>query len=382
MKILITSGRSFIALEMMRLLKDHTIFIQECQTEYICKYSKYNYWECITVSPSENFEAYKNKILDFIQKNNIELVIPTTEDIFYISRLKSDIETLECTIISDDFEKLKKLHSKKEIMEMSDWLWIEIPKTIEFFSLEELKSYITLHPDFDYVVKPKYSRFANFISSNKISGSKNLDEIKIDLSNNSYILQEYISWNSVCSYSLARKWILVSHMNYECMLTYKGGSGTFLESFQNNHIQIFVKSFCKKYDFDGQISFDYIITSKQKVYLIECNPRPTSGIHLLKNDREFQKRIQDFWTSEKQTLYSLRVGIKNGFSLINMIYTFQVKKFFTWLESIAYDVVFDWSDLNPYLQQLQLLRFYKKLAKQKNMTLSEVTSYDIEYNGN
>jgi glutathione synthase/RimK-type ligase-like ATP-grasp enzyme len=71
--------------------------------------------------------------------------------------------------------------------------------------LEELKNYIDSHRDFNYVVKPKYSRFANFISSNKITGSKSLDDIKIDLSNNSYIFQEYISGKSACSYSLAKK---------------------------------------------------------------------------------------------------------------------------------------------------------------------------------
>jgi predicted ATP-grasp superfamily ATP-dependent carboligase len=382
MNILITSWRSFVALEMMRLLKNHTIFIQECQEEYICKYSKYKHWDCITSSPSEYFEIYKAQILDYIQKNNIKLIIPTTEDIFYISRLKSNIEALGCMLISDDFEKLKKLHSKKQIMEMSEGLWIEIPKTFEFFTLEELKNYIDSHRDFNYVVKPKYSRFANFISSNKITGSKSLDDIKIDLSNNSYIFQEYISGKSACSYSLAKKWTLISHMNYECVLTYKGWSGTFLESFQNETIENFVKVFCKKYKINWQIAFDYIISADGKVYLIECNPRPTSGIHLFKKDTEFQKRIQDFKTQEKQTLYSLRAGIKNGFSFINLIYTFQIKFFFTWIESLGYDVVFDLADIKPFFKQLILLRYYKKLAREKHMTISEVTSYDIEYNGN
>lgn len=381
MNILITSGRSFVALEMMRLLKDHTIFIQECQKEYISKYSKYIHGECITTAPNENFEMYKTQILYFIKKNDIKLVIPTTEDIFYISRFKADIENLGSTIICDNFEKLKKLHSKKQIMEMSEWLGIDIPKTLEFFSLGELKKYITENPRFEYVVKPKYSRFANFISSNKIPGSKSLDEIKIDFTSNSYILQEYISGKSVCSYSLAKNGTLLSHMNYECVLTYNGWSGTFLESFQNDQIQNFVKNFCEKYAIDGQISFDYMITPEWKTYLIECNPRPTSGIHLLKNDIEFQKRILSFWTQEKQDLYSLHEGIRNGFSLINLLYTFQIKKFFTWISSLSYDVVFDTKDLSPFFKQPTLLLYYKHLASEKNMSLSQVTSYDIEYDG-
>lgn len=61
-------------------------------------------------------------------------------------------------------------------------------------------------------------------------------------------------------------------------------------------------------------SFDYMITSDGKAYLIECNPRPTSGIHLLKQTPNFKKDCETFSMEEKQELYSLRSGIKNGFS--------------------------------------------------------------------
>jgi hypothetical protein len=99
-----------------------------------------------------------------------------------------------------------------------------------------------------YVIKPKYSRFGNFISSNVIPKSKSIDEIEIDLDNNSYILQEFIAGQNICSYSIFENGNLVSHLNYNCLLTYNNGSATFFESFENDDILNFVKIFAKKYN--------------------------------------------------------------------------------------------------------------------------------------
>jgi hypothetical protein len=63
------------------------------------------------------------------------------------------------------------------------------------------------------------------------------------------------------------------------------------------------------------------------------------------------------------------------------LYTFKIKKFFTWINSLSYDIVFDIKDILPFLKQAQLLLYYKNLANEKNMSLSQVTSYDIEYDG-
>lgn len=91
MNILITSGRSFVSLELARILKNHDIYIQDFQQEFICKYSKYVKKYFIISSAKFDFENYKKNMMQIIQENNIELVIPTCEDIFYISQFKDEI---------------------------------------------------------------------------------------------------------------------------------------------------------------------------------------------------------------------------------------------------------------------------------------------------
>jgi hypothetical protein len=118
MRILITSGRSFVALEFLRLLTEHELFIQETQENFICKNSKNLKKYFITSSPRYNYESYKKEILEIIKNEPLELIIPTCEDIFYISRFKNEIEELSCKILCDKFDKLKLLHSKIEIIKM------------------------------------------------------------------------------------------------------------------------------------------------------------------------------------------------------------------------------------------------------------------------
>lgn len=381
MKILITSGRAFVSLELARILKNHEIYIQEFQQEFICKHSKYVTKYFIIPSAKFHFEDYKKNMMQIIQENKIELVIPTCEDIFYISQFKDEIIDLWVEIWCDDFEKLKSFHSKKEIMEISEWLWVHIPKTLEFHTKESLKKHIENNKDFKYVVKPKYSRFANFISSNAIKNSISIDDIKIDLENNSYILQEYISGTPICSYSLLNNWDLVSHMSYKALLTYNNGSTTYFETFINKNIENFVIQFAKKYLFHWQISFDFFQKDNGDIYLIECNPRTTSGIHLLKNIPTFQETLENFINKKSYIPFILKEKVRAWFIFVNFLYTFSLSKIWFWFSSLFTDIVFDKNDMQPFLYQTKLLKYYKKISKEKNITLSEVTSYDIEYDG-
>lgn len=279
----------------------------------------------------------------------------------------------------DNFEKLKLLHSKFEIINISKNLWINIPKTFEFNTLENLKKFIKENPKLKYVVKPKYSRFASFISSNIIKNTISLDEIKIDLKRNSYILQEFINWENICSYSIFDNWNLVSHLSYKGILNYKNWSTTYFENFENQEILNFVKNFAKKYKFNWQLSFDYIKDFDWKIYLIECNPRTTSWIHLLKNNKDFKNTFSNFINWKKYDEFLLKWSVKKSFSLINLFFTFNIKKLKKWINSLLRDVVFDVKDIKPFFSQINLLIYYKKLSKEKKLSISEATSIDIEY---
>ena len=94
MKILITSGRSFVALDFVRILQNHEIFVQESQEEHICKKSCYVRETLHTKSPKYFYVEYKKSILKFVKKRKIDIIIPTCEDIFYISQFRDEITEL------------------------------------------------------------------------------------------------------------------------------------------------------------------------------------------------------------------------------------------------------------------------------------------------
>ncbi len=380
MKLLITSWRSFVALEFIRIFKDHEIYIAESQEECICKYSRYVRNIFLTSSPRFCFNDYKKEILNIVQEHSIDLIIPTCEDIFYISQFKDEIIRFWTDIWCDSFQKLKKIHSKFEIIEMVKWLEIHTPKTLEFSSKEILKDFIDMNPIFQYVIKPKYSRFAQNISSNMIAKSLPVEDLNIDLSNNSYILQEYIEWIPLCSYSSFYHGKLVSHTCYSVLLSYKNGSATFFQTCTSAIILNFVTNFAKKYNFHWHISFDFIKKNNGDFFLIECNPRITSGIHLLKNENAFKETVEKTLLKNSISPFILTKKKKAWFFFVNLLFAYKFSNMAVWFQSLFTDIVFDLHDIKPFFYQLRLIQYYKKISKEKYISLSEVTTYDIEYN--
>lgn len=168
-------------------------------------------------------------------------------------------------------------------------------------------------------------------------------------------------------------------MSYKALLTYNNGSATYFETFINKNIENFVINFAKKNNFHWQISFDFLQNDNWDIYLIECNPRTTSWIHLLKNIPDFKDTLENFITKKTYKSFILNKKIRTWFIFVNLLYTFKLSKIWFWFLSLFNDIVFDKNDIKPFLYQIKLLWYYKRISKEKNISLSEVTSYDIEY---
>ncbi len=59
-----------------------------------------------------------------------------------------------------------------------------------------------------------------------------------------------------------------------------GSVGVVFRQIDQKAIRKWVENFAKKTSYHGIVSFDFIVGSDGAVAAIECNPRPTSGVHL------------------------------------------------------------------------------------------------------
>ena len=135
--------------------------------------------------------------------------------------------------------------------------------------------------------------------------------------------------------------------------------------------------------FTGQIAFDFIQTPDGQIYALECNPRATSGVHLLASHPQF---VEAFLNPPMDCITPLD-NSSHMLSTAMLIYAlpaaFKKNNVRQWMNTFftSNDVILDFKDPLPFLLQFRSLLAYMKLARQKGISPLEASTFDIEWNG-
>jgi len=129
------------------------------------------------------------------------------------------------------------------------------------------------------VVKQEYCRFGTGVVLQPTL--KRVEKLSKH-SSGRILIQQEIQGTEYCTYAVAYNGIVYSESIYQPIYRVKVAAGIYFKPIKNSTISAFIREFCKKHNYTGQIGFDLIVNDNG-VYLIECNPRATSGVHLLKN---------------------------------------------------------------------------------------------------
>lgn len=378
--ILITGSRAPAALFLIRKLSKygHRIFCAESISVNISSFSNCVIKNYKIKSPKEDFESFKKDLIEVIKKEKISLLIPTCEEIFYISKAKSELEQY-CEIFCDDLDVLAELHNKWSFVNKK-FENVNFPKSWLIKNKDELKKVFSLGLYDKYILKPVYSRFAS--KTKVVFKNDNLDKIALD--NKDYILQEFIEGEQFCSYSIIKDNKIFLHSDYKTKYSADLGA-TIAFSFENNKkIFDFVNHFAKTENFKGQIAFDFILDKNNNLYLIECNPRLTSGIQLFEDDKSvscafvekaFEKVV--FPKSSTKSILGFAMflyGTKNIKTIKNLL---------DWFKTMTQskDVIFDSKDIKPFLFQGFMLFYMLYKSIKHKISIKEISTYDIEWNG-
>jgi len=223
-------------------------------------------------SPRESLLKFSRFIQHVIAKEAIDVLIPTCEEVFYLAAIKHDIEP-RCEVFCPDFDVIRQLHSKLDILTLCAGLGISIPKT-QVMTPGNLTDDAALS---GAVVKREFSRFGTGVwLSPTIAG---MGVLSRDHSAR-YIMQEKISGTEICTYAISVDGVVHADVMYRPSYRVRKSAGVYFTPIENALISTFVQAFCAKHKYTGQIGFDMIIND-QGIYVLECNPRATSGMHLL-----------------------------------------------------------------------------------------------------
>jgi predicted ATP-grasp superfamily ATP-dependent carboligase len=278
MKILVTGTRAPVALDICRSLDEQGFSVYSADSMHypLSTYSSSIKQHFALPKPNKFPRQFANSISDIIKTKHIDILLPTCEEVFFLAHFHEQLSK-KCRLLFDDIKQLKPLHNKYDFNKLASNFDILAPQSHLLLS-NACKKSIRFS---EMVLKPVYSRFGDnaLIKPSK----KQVQQLDIKVP---YIAQRFIPGTEYCNYAFAIKGKLLSHCCYRPK--YRAGkAGIYFEPVTNRQIVDFSKNLVESLEFTGQISFDFIVNS-DGVFVLECNPRATSGFHLLKESINWQ----------------------------------------------------------------------------------------------
>lgn len=228
--------------------------------------------------PRTNPDAWIAALRDAVQTRVIDLLLPTCEEVFYLGY---GLERIPCRVATMPLAALQPLHHKYQFARMTqDWA-VAAPESHLMESAAEVAHFAASSKE--WVFKPAYSRFAN----RTLIRPEREQLLRIQPTpQQPWVAQRYVAGREHCSYSLLVNGKLTAHACYHPRYRVGRGSGIWFEPTDPPAIRSFVEQFGQATGYNGQVAFDFIETDNGQCYVLECNPRATSGVHLFDDQPE------------------------------------------------------------------------------------------------
>jgi hypothetical protein len=277
-RVALTGGRAPATLELARLLAraGHSVFVAESVRWPLTRGSRAVAQSVRVPPPRQAPEAFADALAALMERERIDLLVPTCEEVFYVARARDRLRALGRVLV-EPLEKLHTLHSKWRFAQRAMEYGLAVPETRLLTSAEELRA--ALAAPGEWVLKPVYSRFAARTLLPPHPARARAEVRPTPLA--PWVAQRYVRGRALCTYSVAHNGQLAAHAAYP--VTFSAGQGAAIHFQAEAHAGAlkWVQAFVAAENFSGQIAFDFIEDEARALWALECNPRATSGVHLL-----------------------------------------------------------------------------------------------------
>lgn len=378
--ILLTGGRAPVALDLARMFADagHRVIMAESLPGHLSRPSRAIARSYDVPPPRYNPSGFTHALCRIADRESVDLLIPTCEEVFWIARSIHSIEAAT-NVFTVSLQQLDVLHNKFLFNQRAQAIGLAVPYTRLITARDELE--IILADGGEWVFKPVYSRFA----SRTIILPKGREAIaRIGPSpEQPWAAQTFVPGRQLCTYSVAQSGQLVAHCTYPALFTAGQGAAVHFEAVEHPAILEWVSRFVEAEAYTGQISFDFIETTQGNVYALECNPRATSGLHLFRASAAFTDR---FFAADADCLFPA-TGTQAMLSTAMLLYALPAAlaggQAAEWWHAFqgSRDVLFDRADPLPALLQWRMIGHYILQGKQHGLSPLAASTLDIEWNG-
>ena len=377
MKVLVTGARLPAALEVARALKKVgcELWLADSVRFAPGAFSKCSSGYFQFPSPAFQFEKFQSRMKEVCERQKFDYIIPISEEIFYLSAIQSDLAGAK--LFSPPLTILRKLHSKWQIQAMAQDCNVKLPRTQKLCDRNDL--FLALKTFSNLVLKAEFSRGAFGTLFNP-----NPEEVSLiqPSEQNAWLAQEHISGREVSTYSIANEGRLFAHTAY--LPKYRSGFGAslYFDPIEFDSAHSFVASFVKKHHLSGQFAFDFIETKEKDLFLLECNPRATSGVHLLTPESHWGKAFIGEIPNEQDSRKRPQAA-KAGVLSLYAVKALREHSIASLLSDLrkAQDTSFAIDDPLPFFAQI--LSGFEILLRSLywKVSISRAYTYDLEWDG-
>ena len=273
MNVLVTGSRAPASMDIMRSLigQGYQVYSVDSMNFPFGRFVKGLKKHFTIPKPNRNLHYFLDAIKDIVIDYKIDLLIPTCEEVFFISKGYEELSKYT-RLLCEPFEQLNPLHNKYTFNQLALDYGLDAPETWLLTTQEDKEK---IPKNEAIVIKPVYSRFGSHVIIKPTQ--EKIDELPLSVP---YIAQRFVAGKEYCAYAIAHKGEVLIHSCYHPKYTAGPAAGIYFEPADIKSITDFIKVFCQKYQFSGQIAFDFIL-EEGKAFVLESNPRITSGFHLI-----------------------------------------------------------------------------------------------------
>ncbi len=381
MRILVTSSRNPFALDMIRKLgsSGHTVYASDTYDGAMGSHSKYAAGHTVTASPTFDSDQFIDDINKFVEENQIDLILPSFEEAFYLSARRDDlVDGVE--VYTGPFDKLAVLHDKVSFQKLCEEAGVPIPETVVATDDASLKAATEKFPQ--YFARAAFSRggVALLTNTGPLAGQLKLEDCH-PTKEQPWIVQPFTDGPMVCTYSTVVDGKVTSMVTYRAPEQWAHSTGIEFVADDSTQTLEYTQKIVDTLDptFTGQLSFDFVDHEGQMM-AIECNPRSTNGVLMLEAE-DFSNALQGNGDEVVMAVPGTEREIK--IAVLGNAFTPHLKTIPDTIKHVlkGTDTGKGWHDSFTTMWAPATLVHGAKLSKGKHQAILEALGEDIVWNG-
>ena len=223
--------------------------------------------------PCDGKQAYLEVLAKIVTEQRIDLVLPLSEETLHVAHLRTLLPE-NVQVYAPPPVMLLTLHDKAAFIALAQQHGLPVPETamLGTTAARELAAH------YDYVIKPVYSCSGRGVSLHKAG-----DALSSDKAAERAIVQQQLSGAQYSTFAIAHKGQVAINVTYRGTIM-SGSVAVAFERVEIATITHWVTDFVAAIGHNGFISFDFFVDEDGVARAIECNPRVTSGVHLIETE--------------------------------------------------------------------------------------------------